>query len=112
MRDRDASGGVPEGCVQNAGATSNSRTRRCARSVAAEGFRTGKRECSGAGQQHEQPLGLRTCDRYFMNGMIFESVWINGCEIPGDEIDRFAESLVLKGPNRNKLYSRLANTVK
>jgi hypothetical protein len=47
-----------------------------------------------------------------MNGMIFESVWINGCEIPGDEIDRFAESLVLKGPNRNKLYSRLANTVK
>ena len=28
----------------------------------------------------QEPLGPRTCDRYFMNGMVFEAVWINGDE--------------------------------
>jgi len=59
----------------------------------------------------EEPLGLRTCDRYFMSGMVFETVWINGCEIPQDEIDRFVESFPIRGlpPNQKFRVSRAAS---
>ena len=52
--------------------------------------------------QAEVPLGLVSCDRYFGNGIIIESVWINGIEIPNDEIDRYVESFPIRdlAPNQ------------
>ena len=54
----------------------------------------------------EEPDGLHKCDRYFMNGMIFESFWINGSQdgISDDDIERFVESFPIRGLPPNQKF--------
>jgi hypothetical protein len=54
----------------------------------------------------EEPLGLRSCDRYFRNGWIFETVWINGSDekISDEEMDRFVESFPINGMPANQKF--------
>jgi len=49
-------------------------------------------------------LGFVSCDRHFRNGWIFESVRINGIEIPDDEIDRYVESFPIRGLPPNQKF--------
>jgi hypothetical protein len=54
--------------------------------------------------QPEVQLGFVSCDRHFRNGWIFESVRINGSEIPDDEIDRYVESFPIRDLPPNQKF--------
>ena len=54
----------------------------------------------------EEPLGLQNCDRHFHNGLLSETVWINGSQgsIPDEEIERFVESFPIRGLPPNQQF--------
>jgi hypothetical protein len=60
--------------------------------------------CDVPVSQTEEPLGLVSCDRHFREGIVFESVWINGIEIPSEEIDRYVESFPIRGLPPNQKF--------
>ncbi len=63
--------------------------------------------------QAKQTAGLRSCDRYFRNGWIFETVWINGSDenISDEEMDQFVESFPISGMPANQKF-RVVSGVK
>jgi hypothetical protein len=56
------------------------------------------------GDRAEEPLGLVSYDRRFGNGWIWETVHINGDEIPDDELERYVESFPIRGLPPNQKF--------